>query len=98
MIRLFNKHELSLSYNSHNKYFDKLRQQYDYAKDNVDSIKKVVNSDASSGGKSTAESVTNAIISKLFDFVKRILYLGAAFIIFTMVFRNVRILLVTLLV
>lgn len=88
VIRLFNKHEIGLSYNSNSKYLEKVRQQYEYAKENVDSLKKVANAEGMNG-RATAEGYTNIIISKIFDFTKRLIYLGAAFIIFTLVFKNV---------
>jgi hypothetical protein len=39
--------------------------------------------------KVSPDTYANAIISKSFDFVKRLIYLAAAFIIFTLIFKNV---------
>ena len=59
----------------------------EYARENVESMKKVVVGSGEAGG--TDDSYTASILSKIFDFIKRLLYLGAAFIIFTMIFRSV---------
>lgn len=40
VVRLYNKHELSLAYNGQNKYYEKVKQQYEYAKENIESLKK----------------------------------------------------------
>lgn len=89
MIRLYNKHELALAYNSNNKYYDKVKQQYDYARENVDSIKRVAGLDTTNPDGSQHETYFTIALSKVFDFVKRLIYLAAAFIIFTMIFKNV---------
>ena len=93
MIRLYSKYELSLAYNSTNKYYDRVKQQYDYARDNVDSIKRVAGIDTSTGlgGLSGSDKDTyfHIALGKVFEFIKRLIYLAAAFLIFTMIFKNV---------
>ena len=41
VIRLYNKYELLLAYNKSSPYLEKVKQQYEYAKDNLESIRKV---------------------------------------------------------
>ena len=38
---MYNKYELSLAYNKNSVYLEKVKQQYEYAKENLDSIKRV---------------------------------------------------------
>lgn len=54
----------------------------------MDSIKRVAGLDPSSSDNK--ETYASIILSKVFDFVKRLIYLAAAFLIFTMIFKNVR--------
>ena len=51
MTRLYTKYELTFAFNSSNKYFDKLMNQYNYAKENIESLRK-----ASGGAASTLYS------------------------------------------
>jgi hypothetical protein len=39
--------------------------------------------------KGANEDFTNIFIAKFFEFVKRVIYLFAAFLVFTMIFKNV---------
>jgi membrane protein insertase Oxa1/YidC/SpoIIIJ len=60
----------------------------DYAKENIESLKKAV-SESSPDKASQDYSISATLITKFFEFIKRILFLGAGFMIFTLIFRNV---------
>jgi hypothetical protein len=62
----------------------------EYAKENIDSLKKAV-SESQPDKSSSENTIAASLISKFFEFIKRVLFLGAGFIIFTMIFRNVSI-------
>jgi hypothetical protein len=50
VIRLYNKHELSLGYNGSDKFYDRLKQQYDYAKENLNSQSKALSRNSAENG------------------------------------------------
>lgn len=77
---------MNFGYGNRNKYYDKMKEQYAYARESIESIKKVNNGLDITKPKETYSTI---MVSKLFEFVKRLIYLGALFFIFTMVFRNV---------
>jgi hypothetical protein len=87
VVRLYHKNEMSYATSGQTKYYDKIRQQYDYARDNIDSLKRSAGLDVTSKGAN--EDFTNIFIAKFFEFVKRVIYLFAAFLVFTMIFKNV---------
>jgi len=86
VIRLYQKNEMSYATSGSTKYFDKVRQQYEYARENIDSLRKSAGLEASSKG--TTDDLTNIFVAKLFEFVKKLIYLVAAFLIFTMIFKS----------
>lgn len=90
VVRLFNKHELALSMNTTSKYYDKAKQQADYARDNIESIRRSATGERA--GESGKEGYSGIVLKRLFDFVKKMLFVIGGFFIFTMVFKNVIIL------
>jgi preprotein translocase subunit SecG len=65
-----------------------LHEQFNYAIENVDSIRRATGlnaSEASGGGESVVRS---AIVQHFIRFIKSLLYLGCAFFIFTLIFKN----------
>lgn len=88
MVRLYHKNEMSYATNGSTKYYDKVRQQYDYARDNIDSVRRSAGLD--SAQKGGGEEFTNIFIAKFFEFLKRLFFLMAGFVIFTMIFKSVR--------
>ena len=85
--RLYAKYELPYAYNTNHRYYEKLKQQYIYAKENLESLKRA--SGDNQGEPSDPENLRNAIISRLIQFVKNLLYLGCAFFIFSVLFKVV---------
>ena len=47
-MRLYNKHELNLAFNRDSNYYDKVREQYEYAKENLESMKRAVSAEGAS--------------------------------------------------
>jgi hypothetical protein len=43
-------------------------------------------------GKLTNEAMTSIVMAKVFELIKRLCYLGAAFLVFTMIFKQVTLL------
>ncbi len=64
-----------------------MHEQFNYAVDNVDSIRRAtgLNASEASGGDS---GVRSAIVQHFIKFIKSLLYLGCAFFIFTLIFKN----------
>ena len=91
MTRLYAKYEISYAYNSTHRYYDKLKQQYQYARENLESMRRASGDSAS--GDHEPEGLRQAIISRLIIFAKNLLYLGFAFFIFALIFKNVSVLL-----
>ena len=89
-MRLFSKHELALAHGKAKSLFPKVREQFEYARENIESIKRISGLDSSVMDAGGQNSFKTAFISKLFEFVKRLLYMVSAFFIFTIIFRNVR--------
>ncbi|CDW88406.1 metalloprotease m41 ftsh [Stylonychia lemnae] len=87
VVRLYNKHELSYSISNQVKYFDKIRQQYEYAKENIESLRK---NSGSNEFKSLnlKENLQNVFITKFFDFIKKVIFVGVGFFAFTMIFKQ----------
>ena len=75
------------------KYIDKVNEQYYYAVENLSAIDKVVNNNSGSyqydGKEGNKAQMQQIITNSFFLFIKRVLYMFAAFIIFTLIFRNV---------
>mmetsp|Transcript_45927 Transcript_45927/g.33675 ORF Transcript_45927/g.33675 Transcript_45927/m.33675 type:complete len:140 (-) Transcript_45927:1297-1716(-) len=86
VLRLFNKHEMVLSYKRQSPFYEKIMEQVDYARENIESLKKAV--DASKKSKAEEDNYTSIIVSKGFDLAKRLLYVAATFLIFSLIFRN----------
>jgi hypothetical protein len=78
---------MSYATSNNAKFYDKIRQQYEYAKENVDSIKRSAGMGVSSANMT--ESLQNEFLAKCIEFVKKILYLAAAFFVFTLIVKNV---------
>lgn len=87
MARLYAKYELPYAYHTNNRYYEKVKQQYIYAKENLESLKRA--SGETQGDE--AENLRNAIVSRTITFVKNLLYLGCAFFIFAVIFKVVSI-------
>ena len=86
-MRLYRKYELPYAYQGNHKYYTKLHEQFTYAVENVDSIRRATGLNASEAAND-AESVRSAILKHFIKFVKSLLYLGCAFFIFTLIFKN----------
>ncbi len=78
---------MQYAYNSKHKAYEKIKQQCIYARENLDSLKRASGGDAS--GVNEPEGLRQAIVSRTISFIKNLLYLGCAFFIFTLVFKNV---------
>ena len=81
--RLYAKYELPYAYNSNHRYYEKVKQQYMYAYENLESIRRAAGGESAESG-TDAEGIRQAIISRLISFAKNLLYLGCAFFIFTL--------------
>ncbi len=86
---MYQKHQMDFLFDSMSPNFEKVQTQYQFAKDNLDSIKKVAPEDASSGKKG-AESYAAVFLTQFFQLLKRMLYLAAAFVVFVLLFNKVR--------
>jgi ATP-dependent Zn protease len=86
-VRLYRKYELPYAYQGNHKFYQKLHEQFNYALENVDSIRRATGSSASEEGAS-GESVRQAILKHFIKFIKSLLYIGCAFFIFTLIFKN----------
>ena len=64
-----------------------MHEQFNYAVENVDSIRRATGLNATEdyGG---GESLRSAILQHFIRFLKSLLYLGCAFFIFTLIFKN----------
>ena len=87
VVRLYRKYELPYAYQGNHKFYQKLHEQFNYALENVDSIRRATGSSASEEG-SSGESVRQAILKHFIKFIKSLLYIGCAFFIFTLIFKN----------
>jgi hypothetical protein len=85
VVRLYQKHQMDFLFDSMSTNFEKVHEQYQFAKDNIDSIKKV--SPMEGVG---ANNYIKAFVTQFFSFLKRLLYLLAAFLVFTLIFNKVR--------
>ena len=86
MTRLYAKYELPYAYQGNNRFYDKVKDQFNYARENLESIRKASGA-ASAEGQD--ESFRSAIVGHVIKFIKSLLYLGCAFFIFTLIFKNV---------
>lgn len=71
-----------------NSKIEKVHEQYEFARQNLDSIKKVAPADASSG-KDGEQDYMTLFLNQMFQLVKRVIYMFAAFIVFLYVFNKV---------
>jgi hypothetical protein len=86
VIRLYTKNELNYETTFSSKHAEKLRQQYLYALDSVDSLRR----SAGGLGDGSKDSVQNLIAEKSIEFVKKLLYVLLFGIIASLILRNVR--------
>lgn len=85
-MRLYRKYELPYAYQGNHKYYQKLHEQFNYAMENVDSIRRATGSQFSQ--EISGESVRSTILKHVIRFIKNLLYLGCAFFIFTFIFKT----------
>ena len=88
---MYNKHELTLAYNSRNEYYDEMKLQFDYARENLESLMRIVNIDtsyASRAGGAANETISTTMLSKFFELLTKLLYVGIFAIIFLLIFRQ----------
>ena len=63
MIRLFDKHELAFS-STKDPYTDRMQSQYDFAKDNLNSLGFNFQGEGGDGTRVTAQNLNKILISK----------------------------------
>ena len=89
VIRLFNKHETEFFKNTKDSFLEKINDQYEYAKDNTESLGKVKSSQSKDARmKGESSTLTQHMINKSFEFVTKIIYLGAFAIVAMLIFKN----------
>lgn len=87
MTRLYAKYELPYAYQGNNRFYDKAKEQYTYARENMESLRRASGQGAAG---EEGEQVRSAIVKHVIKFIKQLLYLACGFFIFTLVFKNVR--------
>jgi hypothetical protein len=85
--RLYAKYEILYAYQANNRFYDKVKEQFNYARENLESIRRA---SGQAGPEGQDDSIRYAILTHVIRFIKRLLFLGCSFFIFTLIYKTVR--------